>query len=93
MSVKFLQGHNLGAHYNKDEVAGFDAETEERLVKQKIAERYKPTAAERQAELARQAAEQEARARAEADQAAAGRLAADTANSETQPAPKAEDVK
>jgi hypothetical protein len=44
MAVKFLKPCQQGTLYNKDEIASFDADTEERLVKQKFAETYKAPA-------------------------------------------------
>lgn len=41
MAVKFLRQCQLGTLYNKGEVAGFDKETEARLVEQKFAEAVK----------------------------------------------------
>lgn len=38
MAVKFLQSHTVGTFYAEGETAGFDAATEEALVKAKIAE-------------------------------------------------------
>lgn len=37
MAVKFITAHTVGSLYNKDEVAGFDAETEADLIKRGIA--------------------------------------------------------
>lgn len=42
MAVKFLRPCQQGTLYNKDEVAGFDKETEKLLVDQKFAEAVKP---------------------------------------------------
>ncbi len=44
MAVKFLKPCQQGALYNEDEVAGFDAETEARLIKQGFAEKVKTPA-------------------------------------------------
>jgi hypothetical protein len=41
MAVKFLRPCQQGTLYNEGEIAGFDKETEERLVKQKFAELVK----------------------------------------------------
>ncbi|MGO1305733.1 MAG: hypothetical protein ACTMKV_13230 [Sphingomonas parapaucimobilis] len=40
MAVKFLKCCQQGALYTKDEIAGFDAETEDRLIKQEFAKAY-----------------------------------------------------
>lgn len=42
MAVKFNHAHTLGSHYNKDDVAAFDAETEADLIKRKIADKHTP---------------------------------------------------
>lgn len=42
MAVKFLTTAQVGTLYNEGEVAGFDKETEEKLIKAKVAERAKP---------------------------------------------------
>lgn len=44
MAVEFLVPTTVGTHYEKGEVAGFDAEIEERLVDQKLAKPVKSTA-------------------------------------------------
>lgn len=44
MAVKFLKPCQQGTLYNKDEVAGFDKETEARLIKQGFAEAHKAPA-------------------------------------------------
>lgn len=49
MAVKFLQAHTHGSLYVPDDVAAFDKETEEDLVKRKIAEPHKPKAADKPA--------------------------------------------
>jgi hypothetical protein len=49
MAVKFLKPCQQGTLYNKDEIAGFDKETEARLVKQGFAEVHKAPAAEKPA--------------------------------------------
>ena len=43
MAVKFLKPCQQGTLYNAGETAGFDAETEKRLVDQNFAEVVKPT--------------------------------------------------
>ncbi len=50
MAVKFTQPCQLGTLYNEDEIAGFDKETEARLVKQGFAEVYKPKASDKPAD-------------------------------------------
>jgi hypothetical protein len=42
MAVKFLKPCQQGTLYNKDEIAGFDKETEKLLIDQKFAEAVKP---------------------------------------------------
>jgi hypothetical protein len=49
MAVKFIKPCQQGTLYNVDEVAGFDRETEARLVKQGFAEVHKPEKAEKAA--------------------------------------------
>lgn len=44
MAVKFLKPCQQGTLYNEGEIAGFDKETEARLVKQSFAEAVKPAA-------------------------------------------------
>lgn len=44
MAVKFLKPCQQGALYNEHEIAGFDDETEARLVKQGFAEKVKTPA-------------------------------------------------
>ncbi|MEG8040495.1 hypothetical protein QP166_14510 [Sphingomonas sp. LR60] len=44
MAVKFLEACQQGSLYNKGEIAGFDKETEKRLIEQKFAEPYKAPA-------------------------------------------------
>jgi len=45
MAVKFLKPCQQGTLYNKDEVASFDSDVEEALIKQKFAEAVKAPAA------------------------------------------------
>ena len=42
MTVKFNHAHTVGSHYNKDDVAGFDGDTEADLIKRKIADKHTP---------------------------------------------------
>lgn len=44
MGVKFLKQCQQGTLYNKGEIAGFDKDTEERLIKQGYAEAHKAPA-------------------------------------------------
>jgi len=46
MAVKFIKPCQQGTLYNEGEVAGFDRETEGRLIKQGFAERHTEKAAE-----------------------------------------------
>lgn len=39
MTVKFNHAHSVGAHYNKDDVAKFEADVEKDLVERKIADK------------------------------------------------------
>lgn len=47
MAVKFLKPCQQGTLYNEGEIAGFDKETEERLIEQKFAEPVKPAKGEK----------------------------------------------
>jgi hypothetical protein len=49
MAVKFVKPCQQGALYNEGEIAAFDKETEERLVKQEFAEPVKAEKAEKPA--------------------------------------------
>jgi hypothetical protein len=49
MAVKFVRPCQQGALYNEGEIAGFDKETEARLVKQGFAEVHKAEKAEKPA--------------------------------------------
>lgn len=42
MAVKFIQPCQQGTLYNVDEIAGFDKETEKRLIEQEFAVAHKP---------------------------------------------------
>lgn len=42
MAIKFLKPCQQGTLYNENEIAGFDEETENRLIKQGFAEAAKP---------------------------------------------------
>jgi hypothetical protein len=44
--VKFNHAHSVGAHYNKDDVAKFDAATEKDLIERKIADKHTPAKAD-----------------------------------------------
>lgn len=50
MAVKFLRPCQQGTLYNKDEIAGFDAAIEKRLIEQKFAEKAPAKAADKPAE-------------------------------------------
>ena len=40
MAVKFNHSHSVGAHYNKGDVATFEAEVEKDLIDRKIADKH-----------------------------------------------------
>lgn len=42
MAVKFNHAWSVGAHYNKDDVAKFEADVEKDLIDRKIADKYTP---------------------------------------------------
>ena len=45
MTVKFNHAHTVGSHYNKDDVAKFEADVEKDLVDRKIADKHTPAKA------------------------------------------------
>lgn len=49
MAVKFLKPCQQGTLYNAGEIAGFDKETEKRLIDQKFAEAHKEPSTEKPA--------------------------------------------
>ncbi len=40
MTVKFNHAHSVGAHYNKNDVATFEADVEKDLIERKIADKH-----------------------------------------------------